>query len=139
MKVRRFFLLSLIYRIEKVLFSGQFFETEFSPDLHVFRSPESENHVFSNWSVCVSVCLSVCLSVNTITQKRKVVERSNLVCRMFIIGGCYPKLFIEIGQFKEGGADHNSKTKRRRTLKFGMHNVYHRGMLLKNFHMDQII
>ena len=113
------FILSLIiYRIEKVLFSGRFFEIEFSLDLHVLRSPESENHVFSGWSVCVSVCvcvclcvcvsvcmcvcLSVCVCVNSITQKRKAVERWNLVCWMYTILGCYPKLFIQFGQF-EGG------------------------------------
>ena len=92
-------LLSLIiYRIEKVLFSGRFFEIEFSLDLHVLRSPESENHVFSGWSLCVCVCLCV----NTITQERKVVECSNLVCRLYTIGACYPKLFIQISPL-EGG------------------------------------
>ena len=54
------FLLSLIiYRIEKVLFSGRFFEIEFSLDLHVLRSPESKNHVFSAVGLCV--CVSVCV------------------------------------------------------------------------------
>ena len=92
---RVYFLLSLIiYRIEKVLFSGRFFEIEFSLDLHVLRSPESENHVFSGWSVCVSVC----------------------VCE-----------------------HHNSRTKSSRMFKFGVPNVYHRGMLPETFHPDQSI
>ena len=43
---------------EKVLFLGQLFEMEILMDLHVLRSPESENHIFSVWSeyVCVCVC-----------------------------------------------------------------------------------
>jgi len=41
---------------KKVLFLGQFFEIEFLLFLHVLRSPESENQVFSGWSVCVCVC-----------------------------------------------------------------------------------
>ena len=34
-------------------------------DLHVLRSPESENHIFSVWSVymCVCVCVYVCVCV----------------------------------------------------------------------------
>ena len=30
-------------------------------DLHVMRATDSENHIFSFWSVCVSVCVSLCL------------------------------------------------------------------------------
>ena len=34
---------------EKELFWGQIFEMEILMDLHVLRSPESENHIFSGW------------------------------------------------------------------------------------------
>ena len=45
--------------IEKVLFWGQIFEVEILNDLHVLRSLESENHIFSGCSVCARVCLRV--------------------------------------------------------------------------------
>ena len=53
-----FFLLMLV--TEKILFLGQIFEMEILMDLHVMRTPESENHIFSVWSVCACVCASVC-------------------------------------------------------------------------------
>ena len=57
-------LLSLIrIKVEKVLFLSQIFEVEILMDLHVVRSPESENHIFSVWSVCMCVCLCVCVCV----------------------------------------------------------------------------
>ena len=43
------------YMVEKVLHWGQIFEMEILMDLHVLVSPESENHIFSSWSVCVFV------------------------------------------------------------------------------------
>ena len=33
----------------------QIFEMEILMDLHVLRTPESENHILSCWSMCVSV------------------------------------------------------------------------------------
>ena len=53
-------------------------------DLHVLKSPESENHIFSVWSVCMS--LYVCVSLITITQKQITVETSNLAFYICIIG-----------------------------------------------------
>ena len=57
-------------------------------DITRLRSPESENHIFSVWSVCKCVCMSVCLcvflcvcvcvSVISITQKQITVETPNL-------------------------------------------------------------
>ena len=41
---------------EKVLFWGQISEMEILMELHVLRSPESENHIFSVWCVCMCVC-----------------------------------------------------------------------------------
>ena len=38
------------------MFLGQIFEVEILMVLHVLRSPESENHIFSIWSVCMCVC-----------------------------------------------------------------------------------
>ena len=43
--------------VEKLLYLGQIFEMEILMDLHVLRSPESENHIFSKWSVCLCVYL----------------------------------------------------------------------------------
>ena len=51
-------------KVEKVLFLGQIFEMEILMDLHVLRSPESENLIFSKWSVCVCVCDCVCVCVS---------------------------------------------------------------------------
>ena len=49
--------------IKKVLFQSQIFEIEILIDLHVLRSPKSESHIFSKWSVCKCVCLGVCVCV----------------------------------------------------------------------------
>ena len=43
--------------VEKIPFLGQIFEMKILMDLHFSRSPESENHIFSGWSVCASVYL----------------------------------------------------------------------------------
>ena len=48
--------------VEKVSFLSQIFEVEIFMNLHVMRSPESENHIFSVSSVCS-------VSVISITQK----------------------------------------------------------------------
>ena len=55
------------------MFMGQIFEMEILMELHVLRSPESKNHIFSKWSVCAYV------SVISITQKQNIAETSNLV------------------------------------------------------------
>ena len=47
--------------IEEVLFLGQIFEMEILMDLNVMRIFESENHIFSVWSVCMYACVFVCL------------------------------------------------------------------------------
>ena len=44
-------------------------------NLHVLWSPESENHIFSIWFVC----LCLCVSVISITQIQIKAETSNLV------------------------------------------------------------
>ena len=61
-------------------------------DLHVLRAPESENHVFSVWSVCMGVCI-----IN-ITQKQITAEVSNLVFYICIMYRRYLKLFTKIRQ-----------------------------------------
>ena len=43
------------YKVKKVMFWSRIFEMEILMDLHVLRSPESENHIFSKWSVCICV------------------------------------------------------------------------------------
>ena len=47
---------------EKVLFLGQFSGMEILMDLHALKAPESENHIFRDWCVCVSL-LSAYLKV----------------------------------------------------------------------------
>ena len=46
--------------VEKILFWGQIFEMEILMDLHVMRSPESENHFYA-FGLSLSVCVCVCL------------------------------------------------------------------------------
>ena len=43
--------------IEKVLFWSKVLEIEFLIKHHVLRFPESKNHIFSGWSVCLSANL----------------------------------------------------------------------------------
>ena len=47
----------------EILFWGQIFEVEILMGLQVFGSPESKNHIFIVWNVCMCVCVSVCLRV----------------------------------------------------------------------------
>ena len=61
-------------------------------DLHVLRFPESENHIFSKWAVCMCVCASVI----SITQKQITEETSNVVFKISITYRSYFKLFIKI-------------------------------------------
>ena len=67
-------------------------------DLHAMGSHESENHSFSVWSVYLSVCVCVCVPVINITQKQIAAESSNLAFNICVIGRCYLKLFVKIGQ-----------------------------------------
>ena len=62
---------------------GQIFEMEILTDLHVLKSPESENNTFSVWSVCMYVC--ICASAISLTQKLITEETSNLVFYICII------------------------------------------------------
>ena len=55
------------------------FEMEILMNLHLFRAPESENQIFSCWSVCIYVCVCLCVSLISITQKQIVSEILNLV------------------------------------------------------------
>ena len=80
--------------VAKVLLSGQIFKMEIEMDLHVMRSPESENHIFS----ACSECLCICVSVIGITQKQITAESSNLAFYICVIGRCYLKLFIKTGK-----------------------------------------
>ena len=73
-------------------------------DLHVVRSPESEIHIFSKWSVCMCVCVSVITTI----QKQIKAETSNLVFNICIIYRFFLKLFIKIGLCT--GAQKNSNT-----------------------------
>ena len=64
-----FFLLSLTKAmVEKVLFLGEIFEMEILMDLHVMRSHESENPMFSIWFACP---LSASLK-NKLQQKQEI-------------------------------------------------------------------
>ena len=98
------------------MFWGQIFEMDILMDLHVLRSPESENLPFVCMYVCLCACVSVCLFVCvcmrvcvyvcacmcvyviSISQKQIAAESSNLVFYICIICKCDLKLFIKIGQ-----------------------------------------
>ena len=43
--------------VQKMLFLGQIFEMVIFMDLQILRSFESENHIFSAWSVCMCFCV----------------------------------------------------------------------------------
>ena len=45
--------------VEKVLFLREIFEAEILMDLHVMRTYEFENHIFSVWSLCLCVHVPV--------------------------------------------------------------------------------
>ena len=47
--------------VVKVLFSGQIFEIKILMDLQVFRSPESEKHIFRGWSSEAELNCAGCL------------------------------------------------------------------------------
>ena len=54
------FTFSYLY-VEKTLFWGQILEVEILMVSDVLRYPESENHIFSVWSVCMCACLHLWL------------------------------------------------------------------------------
>ena len=70
---------------------GQKFDLEFSPDLHVLRSPESKKVDFRNWSVCVyvCVCMYVCRCVRnlltTVSPKQKEIELPNFIYKTSLV------------------------------------------------------
>ena len=96
------FLYYFLLRIsrESIVF-GSNFKMEILMDLHVLRSPKSENHIFSVQSgcmyvrVCVCVCVRVCVSVISITENQITAESSNLAFYICVIARCYLKLFIK--------------------------------------------
>ena len=49
-------------------------------DLHVFKSPESENHIFSGW--CVRKC--ICVSSISIIEKQIRAETYYLVFYIYV-------------------------------------------------------
>ena len=55
--------------VEKVVFWDKIFKMEIFMDLHVFRFPESENHTFSCWIVCMCVCPCYRITPKQITTK----------------------------------------------------------------------
>ena len=72
---------------EKVLFLSQIFKLEIFMDLQLFGSPESDNHIFSRWSMRMCVCVPVI----SIIQKQIRVELSYLAFYICIICSCYLK------------------------------------------------
>ena len=52
------------------MFSCQIFEMKILMDLHVLRSPESENHIFRDWSMYVLLCLRVCYHNSKANHRR---------------------------------------------------------------------
>ena len=77
--------------VEKILFWGQTFELEILMSLHVLRSPEYENHIFSGWCVCICVCYQH-------NSKASYAETSILAFYICITCRCNSKFFMNIGQ-----------------------------------------
>ena len=75
-------------------------------DLHVLRSPDSENHIFSVWSLCLyvsvslseSVSVSMCVTVINMAQKQIATETTNSIFSICIMCRWYLKFFMKIGQ-----------------------------------------
>ena len=61
------------------MFLCQILEVKILKDLHVLKSPVSENHIFSRWSVYM------CISVISITQKQITAETASLAFYICII------------------------------------------------------
>jgi hypothetical protein len=80
------------------MYSDQKFDVEFSVEIHVLRSPESKETIFSKWSVCVCVCMCVCMSVNRLSEKLRLLERPNLEHQLLVISRCDSKVLVKIGQ-----------------------------------------
>ena len=87
-----FFTFAYKFMVEKVLFLNQILETEYLKNLHVLKSPESENNIFRGWPVCTHVYVSVI----SITEKQMTVETSKFVFYICVIFNCYLKIFPEI-------------------------------------------
>ena len=98
-KICLFFFIIIIFSylcmVEKALFLGQIFEMEILMDLHVTRTRESKNHIFS-FGVCICMCVRV--SVINIIKKQITAKTSNLVIYICFMYRCYLKLFIKIGR-----------------------------------------
>ena len=75
--------------VEEVLFWSQIFEVETSIDLPVLMSPQSENHIFIYWYVCVSY---------RITRKQITVKTSNSVFYISVTRRCNLIFFMKIGK-----------------------------------------
>ena len=106
--IESLFLFSLTHICE--LFSGYTFEMEILIDLQVLRSPESENNIFSVWSVCMCACVCVCVCVCV------------SVCACVCAYVCY---------------QHNSKTNCSKNIKFTILHLYHIQMLHEIFYKDR--
>ena len=90
-----FFTFSYPCNVRESIVLDQIFEMEILMDWHVMRIPESENHIFTVWFVCMCVC--VCL-LSALLKKQIAAESSNLVVYICIIYRSYFKLFIKIEQ-----------------------------------------
>ena len=97
-KCKHFYFLLPISR-ESIVFGSNFRNGDIEGFTR-FEVPWIRNHIFSKWSVCICVCLcvSVCVSVIRHNSKKITAESSNLASYISIIGRCYLKLFIKIGQ-----------------------------------------
>ena len=65
----------IIHYLGEISFISRIFKIEYLFKLLVLSSPESENHAFNDWSLCVYLRVSV---VST-TQKRTTAGSSNLI------------------------------------------------------------
>ena len=117
-------------------------EMEILMDLCVLKPLESENHIFSDWFMCLYVCVCVCVSFISITQKQIAVEISNLVFYICITRRCSSNLFMKIGiklyiqrQTKELQYSCNPQYKNYETNYYFIHLVYEKEIDEFVFHM----
>ena len=83
----------LLSMIEKVLCLGKILEMESFVDLHILKSAEYENHIFS-----FGLYMSLRMSPISITQKRITEETPILLSLIFNTWKYYLKLFMKFGR-----------------------------------------
>ena len=90
------FLTPFYFLLPNKVFLGRTYKMEIWMVLEVLKSPETENHIFSGWSIWLCVC--VCASVISITPNHITSETQNSVFYICFKCRCYLKIFKKVGQ-----------------------------------------